>query len=114
MSDAKMKHVQRQADDVAMVARQNISMALDRGEKLENMEEKAESLESHAATFQKNATKVSFALALRHYCFWRGAHRAFPSQLTARRCTPHYGCTEEWKGHKTATQLRFSKHACVY
>jgi hypothetical protein len=33
-------------------------MTLERGEKLENMEEKAEDLENHANLFQKNATKV--------------------------------------------------------
>ena len=33
-------------------------MSLERGEKLEHMEEKAENLENHASMFQRNATKV--------------------------------------------------------
>lgn len=35
-----------------------VELTLERGEKLENMEEKAGELESHANMFQKNATKV--------------------------------------------------------
>ncbi len=56
--NSKLEEVQRKADDVKGVMHKNIEMTLERGEKLEHMEEKAENLESHASMFQKNATKV--------------------------------------------------------
>ncbi len=58
---------------------QNIEMTLERGEKLEHMEEKAESLESHASMFQKNATKVK--RMVRGKTRWRLALLALRSSL---------------------------------
>ena len=36
----------------------SVELSLERGERLENMEEKAENLENHASQFSKNSTKV--------------------------------------------------------
>lgn len=62
--NAKLEHVSRQADQVANVARENIDKALARGEKLEDMEDKAAVLESQSHEFAKRSGQLK-----RKFCF---------------------------------------------
>lgn len=54
----KVQAVQKQADAVADLARQNVNAALNNIEKLEVMEEKSEQLVAHAKDFHKNAVRL--------------------------------------------------------
>lgn len=54
----KIQAVQKQADEVADIARQNVNQALSNIEKLEVMEEKSAQLEMHAKDFHKNAVRL--------------------------------------------------------
>jgi len=54
----KVKKVQAQADQVADMARQNITMTLDQLERLDDMEKKAEVLETSGQEFHRGAVKV--------------------------------------------------------
>jgi len=63
-SNAKLQEAQRKVDDVKGFMQQNIALSLDRGAKLEVMEEKAEDLENQSKKFQTHAVAVK-----RHFCW---------------------------------------------
>lgn len=54
----KMKQVQKAIESSKQSVRNAIDRALERGEKLEELESKADNLVDEAAIFQKSATKV--------------------------------------------------------
>lgn len=60
----KVKNVQKQADAVADLARENIKMSLNQLERLEDMENKAADLESQGREFHRGAIKVR-----RKFCY---------------------------------------------
>lgn len=60
----KVKSVQRQADAVADIARENIKLSLNQLERLEDMEERASELESQGREFHRGAVKVR-----RKFCY---------------------------------------------
>lgn len=60
----KVRNVQRQADAVADLARENIKMSLNQLERLEDMENKALELESQGRDFHRGAVKVR-----RKFCY---------------------------------------------
>jgi len=60
----KIYAVQAKTQEVAAVARQNIDLAISRGEQLDALDEKAAALEQSAKTFHTNAVKVR-----RRFCF---------------------------------------------
>jgi len=59
----KLYEVQQKVEDVKGVMHKNIELSLDRGAKLDVMEEKAENLESQSRKFQQKSTAVK-----RHFC----------------------------------------------
>jgi flagellar biosynthesis/type III secretory pathway M-ring protein FliF/YscJ len=63
-SNVKLHTVSLQADEVANLTRENIKASLDRGERLEIIEIKAENMEKEAQKFKKNATRTK-----RMFCF---------------------------------------------
>jgi len=66
--DDRIRRVQRQADEITDITRKNIQMSLDRGERLEDMEDKASVLETQGRQFHTNAVKLR-----RKFCMqsWR-------------------------------------------
>jgi len=67
-SNSKIKQAQKKTQEVADLARVNIDLALQRGERLEVLEDKAENLDNSAQQFQRQAKQ-----AKRHFCWqsWR-------------------------------------------
>jgi len=63
----KIQAVQKQADEVADIARQNVNQALSNIEKLEVMEEKSAQLEMHAKDFHKNAVRLRRKFCIQNY-----------------------------------------------
>ena len=58
----KIQAVQDEIDQVQMVVRQSISKAMDRGDKLVDLSDKAEDLQVQAGMFKKNARKTRIQL----------------------------------------------------
>jgi len=56
--NAKIKEAQHRTDEVAALARINIDLALQRGEKLESLESKADDLEQQGKGFHRQARSV--------------------------------------------------------
>jgi hypothetical protein len=63
----KLLKVQRQADDVTNVMRQNIEKTMARGEQLDELDDKSLRLEESAQRFQKNANKVHWMFKCRSW-----------------------------------------------
>ncbi|XP_054592275.2 vesicle-associated membrane protein 4 isoform X1 [Nothobranchius furzeri] len=54
----KMKHVQSQVDEVIDVMQENISKVIERGERLDDLQDKSESLSDHASAFSSRAKQL--------------------------------------------------------
>jgi len=63
----KLSQVQRQADDVTNVMRQNIEKTMQRGDQLDELDDKSVRLEESAQRFQKSAVKVNRMFCLRSW-----------------------------------------------
>ncbi len=63
--DPKIQHVQKQVDEVIDVMHDNISKVLDRGEKIDDLQEKSEELVYSASVFRVSAK------GLRSHFWWR-------------------------------------------
>ncbi|XP_071802386.1 vesicle-associated membrane protein 4-like [Asterias amurensis] len=63
--DPKIQHVQNQVDEVIDVMHDNISKVLDRGEKLDDLQEKSDELVYNASLFRVSAK------GLRSHFWWR-------------------------------------------
>lgn len=57
-TDAKLQNVQQLANNVTDVLRNNIEIAIDRGEKIEEMEQSSIRLEENAQRFRKSAKEL--------------------------------------------------------
>ncbi|KAI9593492.1 synaptobrevin-domain-containing protein [Syncephalis fuscata] len=56
--DSKVKHLQNQADELKGIMKENIDLAVNRGEVLADIEQKAEHLNEAAGQFKKGAKQV--------------------------------------------------------
>ncbi|XP_067085879.1 vesicle-associated membrane protein 4 isoform X1 [Osmerus mordax] len=54
----KIKHVQSQVDEVIDVMQENISKVIERGERLEDLQDKSESLSDNASAFSSRAKQM--------------------------------------------------------
>jgi chaperonin cofactor prefoldin len=63
----KLKEAQKRADELRGLAMDNIDVALKRGEQLEDLQNKAEILESQSKTFQKGATELKRKMCCENY-----------------------------------------------
>ncbi|XP_005795607.1 vesicle-associated membrane protein 4 isoform X1 [Xiphophorus maculatus] len=54
----KMKNVQSQVDEVIDVMQENISKVIERGERLDDLQDKSESLSDHASAFSSRAKQL--------------------------------------------------------
>ncbi|RKP27620.1 synaptobrevin, partial [Syncephalis pseudoplumigaleata] len=57
-ADSKLKHMQAQADELKHIMKENIDLAVNRGEDLAEIEQKAEHLNEAAGQFKKGAKHV--------------------------------------------------------
>ncbi|NWS38007.1 VAMP4 protein, partial [Probosciger aterrimus] len=62
----KIRHVQNQVDEVIDVMQENITKVIERGERLDDLQDKSESLSDNATAFSNRAKQ------LRRHFFWRG------------------------------------------
>ncbi|CAO2637461.1 Vesicle-associated membrane protein 4 [Lemmus lemmus] len=62
----KIKHVQNQVDEVIDVMQENISKVIERGERLDELQDKSESLSDNATAFSNRSKQ------LRRQMWWRG------------------------------------------
>ncbi|MBZ3887770.1 Vesicle-associated membrane protein 4 [Sciurus carolinensis] len=62
----KIKHVQNQVDEVIDVMQENITKVIERGERLDELQDKSESLSDNATAFSNRAKQ------LRRQMWWRG------------------------------------------
>jgi len=63
----KLKEAQRKVDEVAGVMRDNIEKAIDRGDKLDQLDDKSVQLEESASKFHKRTKDVSWMFRCRSY-----------------------------------------------
>jgi len=63
----KLNKVQQQAEDVTNIMRQNIEKTMQRGQQLDELDDKSLRLEESASRFQKNANKVHWLYRCRNY-----------------------------------------------
>jgi len=56
--DDKMKKVQSQVDEVVGIMHQNIEKVINRGDKLEELDDKTDLLQEHAHKFKSGAVRV--------------------------------------------------------
>ncbi|XP_059710670.1 vesicle-associated membrane protein 4 isoform X2 [Haemorhous mexicanus] len=61
----KIRHVQNQVDEVIDVMQENITKVIERGERLDDLQDKSDSLSDNAAAFSKRAKH------LRRQMWWR-------------------------------------------
>uniref|UniRef100_A0A3Q3FDF8 Vesicle-associated membrane protein 4 n=1 Tax=Labrus bergylta TaxID=56723 RepID=A0A3Q3FDF8_9LABR len=54
----KLKHVQSQVDEVIDVMQENISKVIERGERLDDLQDKSESLSDNASAFSSRAKQL--------------------------------------------------------
>nr|XP_009937599.1 PREDICTED: vesicle-associated membrane protein 4 [Opisthocomus hoazin] len=62
----KIRHVQNQVDEVIDVMQENITKVIERGERLDDLQDKSESLSDNATAFSNRAKQ------LRRQMWWRG------------------------------------------
>nr|KAF6414736.1 vesicle associated membrane protein 4 [Molossus molossus] len=62
----KIKHVQNQVDEVIDVMQENITKVIERGERLDELQDKSESLSDNATAFSNRSKQ------LRRQMWWRG------------------------------------------
>ncbi|XP_036879592.1 vesicle-associated membrane protein 4 isoform X4 [Manis javanica] len=62
----KIKHVQNQVDEVIDVMQENITKVIERGERLDDLQDQSESLSDNAAAFSSRSKQ------LRRQMWWRG------------------------------------------
>ncbi|XP_013420361.1 vesicle-associated membrane protein 4 [Lingula anatina] len=62
LKDEKVQRVQEQVDDVVGVMKSNIGKVLDRGERLEDLQDKSDHLNSNSRLFQARARDVRSAM----------------------------------------------------
>jgi len=67
VKEDKLNRVQRQADEVTQVMRQNIEKTMQRGEQLDELDDKSLRLEESASRFQQNANKVHWMFRCRSW-----------------------------------------------
>uniref|UniRef100_A0ABI7WB11 V-SNARE coiled-coil homology domain-containing protein n=1 Tax=Felis catus TaxID=9685 RepID=A0ABI7WB11_FELCA len=79
----KIKHVQNQVDEVIDVMQENITKVIERGERLDELQDKSESLSDNATAFSNRSKQ------LRRQMWWRGCRNGDKK------------CQEESKGTKT-------------
>lgn len=65
--DVRLNEVQREVDDVTNLMRNNLEKTLQRGEQLEELDDKSTRLEDNARNFQKRANKVHWLYRCRSY-----------------------------------------------
>ncbi|KAJ3429625.1 vamp (vesicle associated membrane protein) [Anaeramoeba flamelloides] len=58
MSEDRLTKVQKEVDEVKNIMGENIDKVIDRGEKLENLEERSTQLNENSYQFKKGATKL--------------------------------------------------------
>jgi hypothetical protein len=63
----KLANTQAKVEEVKLAMQDNISTALERGEKLDALEDKAEDLEHHSTQFKKGSTRVHRMMRCRNY-----------------------------------------------
>eukprot|EP01086_Lenisia_limosa_P004368 TRINITY_DN195_c1_g1_i1.p1 TRINITY_DN195_c1_g1~~TRINITY_DN195_c1_g1_i1.p1 ORF type:complete len:101 (-),score=36.18 TRINITY_DN195_c1_g1_i1:82-384(-) len=57
-SSDKVANLQNDVDDVKVIMQDNIDKVIDRGEKLDTMQNKADNLNNQAGAFQKRSTQL--------------------------------------------------------
>uniref|UniRef100_A0A8C0QS22 Vesicle associated membrane protein 4 n=1 Tax=Chelonoidis abingdonii TaxID=106734 RepID=A0A8C0QS22_CHEAB len=62
----KIRHVQNQVDEVIDVMQENITKVIERGERLDDLQDKSESLSDNATAFSNRSKQ------LRRQMWWRG------------------------------------------
>ena len=67
MNNSKVTELQAQVEEVTDVMKKNIDSVLERGEKIENMHERADKLEKQAKLFKRNAKKLAWHQRLKYY-----------------------------------------------
>ncbi|XP_073077318.1 vesicle-associated membrane protein 4 isoform X1 [Manis javanica] len=97
----KIKHVQNQVDEVIDVMQENITKVIERGERLDDLQDQSESLSDNAAAFSSRSKQ------LRRQMWWRGCK--------LRAITTHTGGQPR---HDDTTQPRtlappLHCHACL-
>ncbi|XP_049737178.1 vesicle-associated membrane protein 4 isoform X2 [Elephas maximus indicus] len=73
----KIKHVQNQVDEVIDVMQENITKVIERGERLDELQDKSESLSDNATAFSNRSKQ------LRRQMWWRGCKAPFPGVAVA-------------------------------
>uniref|UniRef100_A0A8C2RHI6 V-SNARE coiled-coil homology domain-containing protein n=1 Tax=Capra hircus TaxID=9925 RepID=A0A8C2RHI6_CAPHI len=68
----KIKHVQNQVDEVIDVMQENITKVIERGERLDELQDKSESLSDNATAFSNRSKQ------LRRQMWWRGCKSLLP------------------------------------
>ncbi|XP_059989244.1 vesicle-associated membrane protein 4 isoform X3 [Lagenorhynchus albirostris] len=66
----KIKHVQNQVDEVIDVMQENITKVIERGERLDELQDKSESLSDNATAFSNRSKQ------LRRQMWWRGCKKS--------------------------------------
>jgi len=63
----KVALVNQQVQDLKVTVHQNIDKAIQRGERLDELEEKADRLQNHAMKFQKGATELKWQMCFKNW-----------------------------------------------
>lgn len=66
MADNKIKLIQNEISETTHIMKQNIDVVLERGEKIETLQEKTQQLEKDANTFQKISTKLKRSMCIKN------------------------------------------------
>lgn len=69
-SSAKLAQINANLGDVRDIMTENLSKALERSEKLEVMEQKAENIKESASQFQREAKGIRRAMCIQRYKWW--------------------------------------------
>lgn len=68
--DDKFQRLNNQVDGLKNTLRDNIHLAIDRGDQLEELEDRSSTLEENSRTFASQSTRVKRMMWLRSVKFW--------------------------------------------